>query len=381
MYSIGSFGMMMADSVRMGAYAAALRATIQPGATVADIGAGTGVLTLLACRYGAARVYAIEPNPAVAIASEAARLNGFEDRVTVVTGLSTDFKPDRPVDVVVSDLRGVLPFWPGHIEAVVDARERLLRPGGALIPQSDSLHAAIITAPEKYAELSGPWDNAEYGVDLSAGREMALNNWCKYRFGADQLLTAPALAGVIDYTTVTATDTRFSADVEVQVNRAGPGHGLGFWFDARLTSEIGFSNAPGCPEAVYGRAFFPWLRPVELEVGWRVELRVEAWPLETTYLWRWISTVRDHRGAVVDQFDQSTFRGSPLDPTHLARGAGTFTPRRGKEVEMDAFVLSQIDGNASLREIGALLYREFSAAFPGEQAAFDYVARCCRRYP
>lgn len=373
--------MMVADSVRMGAYAAALRATIQPGATVADIGAGTGILTLLACRYGAGRVYAIEPNPAVALAAEAARLNGFEDRVVIVSDLSTNFTPDGPVDVVVSDLRGVLPFWLGHIEAVADARERLLRPGGALIPQSDSLFAAVITAPEKYAELSGPWDNSEYGVDLSAGREMALNNWCKYRFGLDQLLTPPTLAAVIDYRTVTEADARFSADVAVHVSRPGTGHGLGLWFDATLARGIGFSNAPGCPEAVYGRAFFPWLRPVELAAGWRVELRVEAWPLETSYLWRWLSTVRDNGGAVIEQFDQSTFRGAPLDPMQLARGAGTFTPRRGREVEMDAFVLSQISGDINLREIGTLLYREFPAQFPGEDAAFDYAARCCRRYP
>ena len=371
----------MADSVRMGAYAAALRATIQPGATVADIGAGTGVLTLLACRYGAARVYAIEPNPAVTLAAEAARRNGFEDRVVVVPDLSTNFMPDRPVDVVVSDLRGVLPFWPGHIEAVADARERLLRPGGALIPQADSLYATIITAPEKYSDFATPWETAEYGVDLSAGREMALNNWCKYRFGQHQLLTPATLAAVIDYRTITPADARFSADVELETSRAGTAHGLGLWFDARLTSEIGFSNAPGCPEAVYGRAFFPWLRPVELGVGWRVELRVEAWPLDTGYLWRWLSTVRDDSGAAVERFDQSTFRGGPLDPTHLARGAATFTPQRGREVEMDAFVLSQIRGDANLREIGARLYREFPMEFAGEQAAFDYVARCCRRYP
>ena len=165
------------------------------------------------------------------------------------------------------------------------------------------------------------------------------------------------------------------------VKRSGTGHGLGLWFDAELADGIGFSNAPGHPDVLYGRAFFPWLRPVELAAGWAVEVRLEAWPLEANYLWRWITTVRDDTGAVVDQFDQSTFRGSPLDPTHLARGAGTFTPRPGPEVEMDAYVLAQISGNASLRDIGALLYREFSTALRDEAAAFDYVVRCCRRYP
>lgn len=373
--------MMIADSIRTSAYAAALRAAIKPGATVVDIGAGTGVLTLLACQYGAARVYAIEPNPAVALAAESARLNGFADRVVVVADLSTNFTPDSPVDVVVSDLHGVLPLWEHHIETVADARDRLLKPGGALIPQSDSLFATVVSAPEKYSDFTAPWENAEYGVDLSAGREMSLNNWAKYRFGVDQLLAEPVLLATLDYRTVTPADARFSTEVEFLIDRSETGHGLGLWFNAELADGIGFSNAPGDPDVLYGRAFFPWLRPVGLGKGWRVQARFEAWPLETNYVWRWITTVRDDAGVIVDQFDQSTFRGSPLDATHLARGAGTFTPRRGPEVEMDAFILSQISGSANVRDIGAVLHREFSTAFPDEAAAFDYVVRCCRRYP
>ncbi|HEX6250796.1 MAG TPA: class I SAM-dependent methyltransferase [Gemmatimonadaceae bacterium] len=381
MYSIGSFGMMIADSIRTGAYAAALRAAIKPGATVVDIGAGTGVLTLLACRYGAARVYAIEPNPAVSVAAESARLNGFEDRVVVIADLSTNFTPDRRVDVVVSDLHGVLPFWEHHIETVADARDRLLKPGGALIPQSDSLYATVISAPEKYADFTAPWENADYGVDLSAGREVSLNNWAKYRFDADQMLVEPVLLSTLDYRKVTPADARFSAAVELAVVRPGTAHGFGVWFDCGLSDGIGFSNAPGSPDVLYGRAFFPWLRPVNVEKGWRVDARLEAWPLEANYLWRWAGTVRDSGGAIVDQFDQSTFRGSPLDVSHLARGAATFTPQRGREVELDAFVLSRISGQHNLRQIGEQLHREFSSEFPDEQAAFDYVARCCRRYP
>jgi type I protein arginine methyltransferase len=381
MYSIGSFGVMIADSIRTNAYAAALRAAIKPGATVVDIGAGTGVLSLLACRYGAARVYAIEPNPAVTLTAESARLNGFADRVVVVADLSTNFMPDSPVDVVVSDLHGVLPFWEHSIETLADARDRFLRPGGMLIPDSDSLYATVVSAPEKYLDFTAPWENVEYGVDLSAGREMALNNWAKYRFGVDQLLADPVLLVTLDYRTVTAADARFSAEVEMLVDRPETGHGFGLWFDSELADGVGFSNAPGHPDVLYGRAFFPWLRPVGLRKGWRVQARFEAWPMEANYLWRWITTVRDDAGAIVGEFDQSTFRGSPLDATHLARGAGTFTPRRGSEVEMDAFVLSQIDGSASMRDIGASLHREFPAAFRDEAAAFDYVVRCCRRYP
>ena len=77
MYSLAAYGDMIRDRVRMDAYAAALREAIRPGATVVDIGTGTGVMACLACRFGAARVYAIEPADVIEVAAEIARANGF----------------------------------------------------------------------------------------------------------------------------------------------------------------------------------------------------------------------------------------------------------------------------------------------------------------
>jgi type I protein arginine methyltransferase len=372
---------MIADGVRVRAYAEALRRAVTPGSTVVDIGAGTGIFTLLACKFGAARVYAVDPNPVVSLVEQAARENGFAERVVVVQDLSTRFAPETRADVIVSDLRGVLPFWEGHLEAVVDARERLLSAGGALIPARDSIFGAVVSAPERYAELTRPWEDDRYGVDLSAGRSAALNTWIKYRFAREQLLSTPVLLQALDYRRAATAEARFSAAADFTVERGGTAHGIGLWFDTELHDGIGFSNAPGEPDALYGRAFMPWLHPVTLSQGFTVRASVQAWSVAGPYVWCWKTTVLDGRGEPVADFAQSTFDSAPPDLNHLHRGSGTHVPTRSREVELDAFVLALIDGRTELGEIARRMLSAFPGEFVEEHAALDYAARCARRYP
>ena len=56
MYSLRDYGAMIADAGRSNAYAKAIARAVRPGDTVADIGCGPGVFSLLACRAGARRV-------------------------------------------------------------------------------------------------------------------------------------------------------------------------------------------------------------------------------------------------------------------------------------------------------------------------------------
>jgi len=49
---------------------------------------------------------------------------------------------------VIADLRGTIPFFTASLDAFIDARNRFLGEGGALIPQRDIVFAALAESPE-----------------------------------------------------------------------------------------------------------------------------------------------------------------------------------------------------------------------------------------
>lgn len=316
-YHLLSYGEMIRDRIRMDAYTEALRRAVRPGSVVLDIGTGAGICALLACRFGAARVYAVDPNDALHVAREIAAANGYGERIRFIQALSTEVTLPEQADVIVSDLRGVLPLYQGHIPAIMDARQRLLAPGGALIPQRDTLWAAVVEAPEAYLPVVSPWADPGLGFDMSAGRAIMANSWRKVVVTPDAFLVEPALWAILDYARVASPD--ISAEIAWKVVRPGVGHGLSLWFETALAEDVGFTAAPGRPPTIYGQAFFPWERPVPLAVGDRVFVGLWARLTGGDYAWHWHTRIEaaGQPGRPVAQFTQSSVLAEFLSPGQL----------------------------------------------------------------
>ena len=71
------------------------------------------------------------------VLAASARDNGFADRIVVLQQRSTEVTLPERADVIVSDLRGVLPPYATHFADILDARRRLLAPAGRLLPMRD----------------------------------------------------------------------------------------------------------------------------------------------------------------------------------------------------------------------------------------------------
>ncbi|MGI8704729.1 MAG: 50S ribosomal protein L11 methyltransferase [Sphingomicrobium sp.] len=379
MYSAADYGRMIADRARVAAYTEALRRAVRPGCVVLDIGTGTGFFAMLACRLGARKVYAIEPDNVILLAREAARTNGYADRIEFIQDLSTRVELPERVDVIVSDLRSVLPWFQQHIASIIDARERLLAPGGVLIPERDTLWAAVVEMPEVYADHVAHQPEDTWGFDMSAARRSGANVHTKARAKPEQLLTEPRQWATLHYSAVKVSNV--DAQINWTVARSGTAHGFVAWFDTILTEDVGFSNAPGGEPLLYGNAFFPWQEPVAVVRGDAIEVSLRANLVGDDYIWRWDSRVTGSAGTAEPkaEFSQSNFLG-PQALERLRRGAASYVPVLNGREEVDRFIIDHFDGKRSLRDIAEAVASHFPDQFPSWEVALGAVGELSFRY-
>lgn len=379
-YSLEGYGDMVADRVRMNAYAESLRRSITADSIVMDIGAGTGIWSLLSCKYGARHVYAIEPDDSILVARELAKANGFADRITFLQALSTEIELPERADIIVSDLRGTIPFFEQNIDSIIDARERHLNPGGVLIPQQDTVWACPVDTPDTYQKLLEPWGNDVFGLDFSSNRKTAVNVLHNQRVGPENLLAKPRPVATLDYRKVK--ESNIQANLAWTAERTGHAHGISMWFETRLSDSIGYSTAPGQEPLVYGMALILLTEPVAIAAGDLIELDLLGTLVSGQYVWQWQTEIFDgsDRSLSKSKFRQSTFDGAFLAVEQLRKKASNYVPEISVEGKVDRFVLNLLDGKTSLEEISRRLTAEFPDQYPTLNDALGWVGKISMKY-
>lgn len=149
---------------------------------------------------------------------------------------------------------------------------------------------------------------------------------------------------------------------------------MAIWFDAELFPGVGFSNAPGRKEAVYGQAFFPWPEAVALQAGDRAEVQLRAQLVNADYVWRWRTTIR-RGGAVLGAWDQSNFFAEPLGLERLRRMTRQARPVLAAEGRVLGFILNRLDGQTTLDDLARELHAAFPETFVSVDEAWDRVCQ------
>jgi ribosomal protein L11 methyltransferase PrmA/PRMT5 arginine-N-methyltransferase len=365
----------LADPVRISAFRRAIGRVVQPGHVVVDLGAGTGILGLLACQAGAARVYAIDDGGVIELAREICRANGFDDRVVFLKGLSTRLDLPEKADVVLADQIGRFGFDAGLLEYFSDARGRFLKADGVTVPAG----LELVVAPVEHGALREQvefWNSAPAGLDFRPARALAANTGYPVSLGPEHLLGEPAALASLDL--AAAGPGPLALDGSIDVTRAGRLDGVGGWFSARLSPGVVMTNSPRAAERIRrANVVFPIDRPVTLEPGDRVRIRMRILPADLVVSWTvevWADAVR--KGA----FAHSTLRGMLLAREDLDRMRPHFVPRLSPWGEARRSVLGLCDGRRALSEIERELFARHPDLFGSLGEAAGFVAEVVTRY-
>lgn len=380
-YSLAAYGHMIEDATRFTPWREALRRHITPDSVVLDLGCGPGVISFLACQFGARKVYAVEPDSSIEVAKHCAAAIPGTERITWIRGLSTEIDLPEPADIVVGDLHGSLPFYTGNIASLADARRRHLRPGGVLLPHRDTLYAVPASAPWEIESIEAPWRHNNLELDLTSALPWLVNRWWRARgqeAEPERLLAEPQRWGTVDYR---GEECRgLDSALEWTVTRGGRVDGLYVWFDGEVDAGLGFSNSPLLPELVYGRAFFPLERPVDVQAGDRMRTRLTVRSVNAAWVFRWDTTIHGADGARIAAFKQSTFRMLPGEIDNLRKSEAGHRPTLGEAGRIRQAILEQMDGAHSLSEIASDVQARFPKKFRSFEQALAEVATCSRNY-
>jgi protein arginine N-methyltransferase 1 len=376
MYSVREFGHMIGDATRLKAYEQAIARGVRTGDVVAEIGCGPAVFAILACQAGAKRVYAIETEDIIDVAKQIAAANGLADRIQFYQSDSRKVELPERVNVIVSDLRGVLPLIGGAVASLQDAKKRFLATNGVMIPRRDVLKAAVIEAEKVYSSLTSPWKTCVSEVELSIPLQLVLNTGHGTRVKLEQLMSEPEELCTLDYMGNSGPDV--SGKLAFRPSRKGTAHGICVWFETELYEDIGFSAGPESP-MIYGQLFLPWLEPVEVVEGQEIIVTLHANLVGKDYLWRWETETTSREGAEKVYFRQSTFEGANVSSRTLRRHAVNHIPVLTAEGEAERFLLGAMDGRASLEEIAKKAAEQFPEVYSSHEEAFERVSELARK--
>jgi protein arginine N-methyltransferase 1 len=373
----------LADQARNAAFRQAIEETVRPGDVVLDLGCGSGVLGLLACQAGAGKVYAIDSGGVIELARKLCEANGFADRVVYIKGMSTLVELPERADVVVADQIGFGSEF-GLFSYFDDARERLLKPGGALIPSRVDLYVAPVECPQVYDAVDF-WSHDQAGFDVRPAHAAAVNACYRLRLSPDQLLGAPAMGASVSL--LSPTPGALTMKTSFVVGRAGTLHGIGGWFGARLSHSARISNSPLADDAIdREQVFFAIERPVDVAEGDRVELAMHI--LTADHIVTWSVEVLGESGGPGGQirpgskgaFSHSTWKGMLVAREDLHRTRPDFVPTLKPRAAAWKSALELCDGRRSVAEIERDLYRRHPDLFRSPAEAAALVAEAIGSY-
>ena len=291
---------MLNDRARTGAYLRAIREVVKPGDVVLELGTGTGVLAVAAAKAGARHVYTIEVGSIGKVAEAIFADNGLSDRITLISGLSTQVTVPERADVLISEIIGNEPLNERVLQSTRDAILRFLKPQARFVPRTLRIHAVPVEVPESVmsklmfressqANWSGWYEmnfdslsrgNAPEPFNIFA-RPHRLKDWAR--------MSEPVLLSEIDFSI--GHPPSVLSESYIVATRNGTLNGIVLYFELGLCPGVWLSVDPETASEECSWRVPVWLLPTALEVKSGERLRCK-YTYGTENRHGWVSIAR-----------------------------------------------------------------------------------------
>lgn len=260
---------LLADRAAQDSFRQAIDQTVRAGDAVLDVGTGTGLHAMFACRAGARVVYAVDDSPVIDLARAVALANGFDERIVFVHAAVQDIAIPEQVDVISAHLGLV-----DTLALVPQVVSRHLRAGGTVIPAGAELYCAPVESHRAYEQIDF-WAAAHYGFSFEPIRRVAVHSLHAYSAAPAEILGDPVRVGAVSFS---APLLPLTTGARFEMLRDGQLHGVAMWYVEHLSSGLALSSGPASAldPRLWRSHFFPCEHPRPMRCGDIVTLELEA---------------------------------------------------------------------------------------------------------
>ena len=274
---------MMNDAHRNKSYFKALESAIQGHELVLDIGTGAGLLSMMASQLGARQIVTCEVSPTISeVAEKIIETNGFSKNITVINKLSTDLVvgEDLPskADLLVSEILSSEFVGEGVQSSIFDAKRRLLKENGVMIPEGGSIMISLIENTKDIAKKIFVKDFNSF--DVSDFNSITQSKFSFFSFDDEpSLLSEPVAAFNFDLKNLSEIKTE-TRRIILTATQDGVCAGVIQWMKIKLFKDIDYENNPieihrSNEPTGWQTPIYRFDQPVEVKAGQVLEINAK----------------------------------------------------------------------------------------------------------
>ncbi|MDJ0797773.1 MAG: 50S ribosomal protein L11 methyltransferase [Calothrix sp. MO_167.B12] len=268
---------MLNDVERNQAFETAIKHVVGPNSRVLDIGAGSGLLAMMAARHRASYVTSCEMiQPIAHVANKIIAINGFQDQIKIVTKKSQDLVVGldlaQRADILITETVDCGLVGEGILPIIRHARQALLTADATIIPAKAVVKFSLLESHLVHnlnlASDAASFDVSPFNIFSTVGY-FPVRLW----IWPHRLLSKPTTALEFDFQ-VDSLEPR-QEEISVQVEHNGTVHGVVFWFELDLGNGVVLSNAVDNEKSHWMQAVQCFEKPINVQKGDMLNLTIQ----------------------------------------------------------------------------------------------------------